>query len=103
MEFRLELTTPACPVKDQFERDALAAVRALQWVTDVRFLAPAAALRVPRRSRGRFVREEALPRSTHSCMLCRNKRLVLTGAKITGSIRVHVKMEVRNEQLCFAV
>jgi metal-sulfur cluster biosynthetic enzyme len=33
--FRLELTTPACPVKDQFERDAYAAVRGLPWVQEV--------------------------------------------------------------------
>ena len=34
--FRLELTTPACPIKDQFERDANAAVAALPWVQQVR-------------------------------------------------------------------
>eukprot|EP00892_Ulva_mutabilis_P002748 jgi/Ulvmu1/12474/UM009_0126.1 len=33
--FRLELTTPACPVKDEFERQANAVVQALPWVNDV--------------------------------------------------------------------
>lgn len=33
--FRLELTTPACPIKDQFERDANSVVEALPWVTKV--------------------------------------------------------------------
>lgn len=34
--FRLELTTPACPIKEEFERDATAVVRALPWVNAVR-------------------------------------------------------------------
>lgn len=34
--FRLELTTPACPVKDEFERQATAVVQALPWVDSVR-------------------------------------------------------------------
>ena len=33
--FRLELTTPACPVKGQFEREANEYVKALEWVTKV--------------------------------------------------------------------
>lgn len=35
VSFTLRLTTPACPVKDQFERDAYAYVQELQWVNDV--------------------------------------------------------------------
>ncbi len=33
--FEINLTTPACPVKDDFKREAEALVRALDWVTDV--------------------------------------------------------------------
>lgn len=35
VKFRLELTTPACPIKDDFEQKALAYVSGLDWVTDV--------------------------------------------------------------------
>lgn len=35
VSFDVELTTPACPVKDRFKRQALEAVRALPGVTDV--------------------------------------------------------------------
>ena len=35
VRFTIELTTPACPVKDQLREQALAAVRALPGVTDV--------------------------------------------------------------------
>ena len=38
--FRLELTTPACPIKDEFERQATAVVEALPWVSNVRPLLP---------------------------------------------------------------
>jgi metal-sulfur cluster biosynthetic enzyme len=34
--FRLELTTPACPIKDEFHRQAIAEVTALEWVSTVR-------------------------------------------------------------------
>lgn len=34
--FRLELTTPACPIKDEFERQAYSVVEALPWVNEVR-------------------------------------------------------------------
>ena len=33
--FALELTTPACPIKDEFERKARDYVSALDWVTQV--------------------------------------------------------------------
>jgi metal-sulfur cluster biosynthetic enzyme len=33
--FRLELTTPACPIKDEFERQAKSVVQALPWVKEV--------------------------------------------------------------------
>ena len=33
--FRLELTTPACPIKDEFEQKALAFVSSINWVTSV--------------------------------------------------------------------
>lgn len=33
--FRLELTTPACPIKDDFEQKALAYVAGIEWVTKV--------------------------------------------------------------------
>lgn len=33
--FRLELTTPACPVKDEFKRQALKYVNELSWVDSV--------------------------------------------------------------------
>lgn len=33
VSLRLNLTTPACPVKDEFKRQAEEAVRALDWVT----------------------------------------------------------------------
>jgi Iron-sulfur cluster assembly protein len=36
VSFRLELTTPACPIKGEFEREALAVVNALPWVSSVR-------------------------------------------------------------------
>eukprot|EP00899_Mesostigma_viride_P008056 jgi/Mesvir1/17251/Mv07662-RA.1 len=36
VSFVLELTTPACPIKDQFEQQALENVRALPWVTEVK-------------------------------------------------------------------
>lgn len=35
VSFRLELTTPACPVKDMFEQRATEVVEALQWVNKV--------------------------------------------------------------------
>ena len=35
VSFELRLTTPACPVKDQFKRDAIAAVKTLGWPTEV--------------------------------------------------------------------
>ena len=35
VKFRLELTTPACPIKDEFERKAHSVVTALQWVKAV--------------------------------------------------------------------
>src|SRR5688500_11374359 len=35
VSFTIELTTPACPVKDQMREQAAAAVRALPGVTDV--------------------------------------------------------------------
>ncbi|PSC74969.1 fe-S cluster assembly factor chloroplastic [Micractinium conductrix] len=35
VSFRLELTTPACPIKDEFERQARDNVSALPWVTSV--------------------------------------------------------------------
>jgi metal-sulfur cluster biosynthetic enzyme len=34
--FRLELTTPACPIKDEFEQKAYEVVNALDWVQEVR-------------------------------------------------------------------
>eukprot|EP00271_Cylindrocystis_brebissonii_P007210 TRINITY_DN20476_c0_g1_i1.p1 TRINITY_DN20476_c0_g1~~TRINITY_DN20476_c0_g1_i1.p1 ORF type:complete len:599 (+),score=109.66 TRINITY_DN20476_c0_g1_i1:287-2083(+) len=34
--FQIELTTPACPVKDEFERQAQANVSSLPWVKEVR-------------------------------------------------------------------
>ena len=36
VSFTIELTTPACPVKDQMREQAVAAVRALPGVTDGR-------------------------------------------------------------------
>lgn len=35
VNFRLELTTPACPIKDEFERKAHSVVTALHWVKGV--------------------------------------------------------------------
>lgn len=35
VEFRLELTTPACPVKDEFRRQCEEFVGALEWVSSV--------------------------------------------------------------------
>ncbi len=35
VKFRLELTTPACPIKDEFERKANSVVMALSWVQQV--------------------------------------------------------------------
>ncbi|KAL0035528.1 hypothetical protein WJX77_010743 [Trebouxia sp. C0004] len=35
VKFRLELTTPACPIKDEFERKAHSVVTALSWVQQV--------------------------------------------------------------------
>lgn len=35
VKFRLELTTPACPVKDEFKRQCQAFVGALDWVSTV--------------------------------------------------------------------
>ena len=36
VSFTLELTTPACPIKDEFERKARDYVSALPWVSQVR-------------------------------------------------------------------
>ena len=36
VSFKLELTTPACPIKDEFERKARDYVSALPWVSQVR-------------------------------------------------------------------
>ncbi len=38
VSFALELTTPACPIKDEFERKARDYVAGLDWVTQVRLL-----------------------------------------------------------------
>lgn len=38
VSFRLELTTPACPIKDDFQRQATANVAALPWVTEVKLV-----------------------------------------------------------------
>lgn len=35
VSFSLELTTPACPIKDEFERSALEAVSGIDWVDNV--------------------------------------------------------------------
>lgn len=35
VSFRMELTTPACPIKEEFDRSAREAVSALPWVTGV--------------------------------------------------------------------
>lgn len=35
VSFRLELTTPACPIKEEFEKSANAVVSAIDWVTSV--------------------------------------------------------------------
>ena len=35
VKFRLELTTPACPIKDEFECKALSMVGAIAWVKHV--------------------------------------------------------------------
>jgi metal-sulfur cluster biosynthetic enzyme len=37
VSFRLELTTPACPIKDEFEKQAYACLEALDWVQKVSF------------------------------------------------------------------
>ena len=42
VSFTVELTTPACPVKERFRTDCEAAVRQLPWVTDVNVLMSAA-------------------------------------------------------------
>lgn len=36
VSFRLELTTPACPIKDDFEQKANAYVAGLPWVTELK-------------------------------------------------------------------
>ena len=36
VSFKLELTTPACPIKDEFERKARDYVSSLPWVSQVR-------------------------------------------------------------------
>ena len=35
VSFRMQLTTPACPIKDEFERKARACVETLEWVRRV--------------------------------------------------------------------
>jgi metal-sulfur cluster biosynthetic enzyme len=35
VSFRLELTTPACPIKDEFEKQAHDVVESLEWVQQV--------------------------------------------------------------------
>jgi Mrp family chromosome partitioning ATPase len=35
VSFRLELTTPACPIKEEFEKSANAVVSGIDWVTSV--------------------------------------------------------------------
>lgn len=35
VSFRLELTTPACPIKSEFERQAIEQVSSLDWVDNV--------------------------------------------------------------------
>ncbi len=35
VSFRMQLTTPACPIKDEFERKARAYVETLEWVRQV--------------------------------------------------------------------
>lgn len=38
VQFALELTTPACPIKDEFERKAHQYVSQLDWVSQVEHL-----------------------------------------------------------------
>ena len=35
VSFTLELTTPACPIKEEFEKSALSAVSSIEWVNEV--------------------------------------------------------------------
>ena len=44
VSFALELTTPACPIKDEFERSALERVSAIDWVDDVQLTMTAQAV-----------------------------------------------------------
>lgn len=67
--FRLELTTPACPIKDEFERQARENVAALPWVTvvDVRMDARPAAPLLPDDSRPNGLRKVAHVIAVSSC------------------------------------
>ena len=51
--FRLELTTPACPIKDEFEKQAYSVVEALPWVSEVRCAVCCAQVALTLRSRGK--------------------------------------------------
>ncbi|KAL4447632.1 hypothetical protein ABPG75_004851 [Micractinium tetrahymenae] len=67
--FRLELTTPACPIKDEFERQAREFVAALPWVStvDVRMDARPAAPLLPDDSRPNGLRKVAHVIAVSSC------------------------------------
>ena len=54
VSFALELTTPACPIKDEFERKARNYVAALDWVTQVGLVGPLACMRATTSSAPRF-------------------------------------------------
>ena len=67
--FTIELTTPACPVKDQMRDQAVAAVRALPGVTDVDVRMTANAINQPRNRIDRASSQaiERLPKTMTDC------------------------------------
>jgi metal-sulfur cluster biosynthetic enzyme len=66
VQFRLELTTPACPIKDEFEKQANQVVEALPWVNEVRIVVCQLTQQCVPRQRWHSVTHHLRPQPTRS-------------------------------------
>jgi len=101
VKFRLELTTPACPIKDEFERKAHSVVTALSWVQQVDVKMDAVP---PRPIQSKQDRPQGLRNVAH--VICKGGTLILphvvpsyvrtTAVHCAGCCRLCVMMHCSN-------